>query len=441
MATESHILKADVGRASSVAWALLCVLALTQVILVARYSALKTSPVVPGKPAASQPTSAAPTSVPAPGQLQIIQPSPTAVSAAISPPEPGSLAPTAAATPPPPVIPTPSGPPPVGSLTLPGGIPTPASVPAPGSTFPSTPTQGTPPAVTPLPAPNSTGNATAAPPGSTSISPPPSSSRGPVINELDEYLRIARAVRELGDTQGAIETLRKADLKLPDEPEIIAETALTYEQMGLQDKAMASWRQIEALGAARGGRHYTLASRKISGAIAPGETDANKGPAPILPTIDRNRSLRLGTCLVSRDLDTTVGEKLVLRVPIINQSVQPIDTQKVDIDVFFFDRVDGQRVELTIADEPVSTWVSPPVDWAGAGEEQLDIVYHRPPLTETEVRAHGRRSYHGYVVKLYYQHRLQDAAAEPGDLLEFAAPPSGGPGPENTLLPPVSQSF
>lgn len=265
-----------------------------------------------------------------------------------------------------------------------------------------------------------------------------------MINKLDEFLRIAREVRDLGDTQGALETLRRADLEMPDEPAILAETALTYEKMGLRDKAMSSWKLIEALGPQRGGRFHTLASRKISGTAGAAETatpPAASGPAPILPTIDRNRALRLGPCLISRDLNTTVGERLVLRVPIIHQSVEPIDTQKVDIDVFFFDRVDGQRVELTIADEPVSTWVSSPVDWAGAGEEQLDIVYHLPPLSETELRAHGRRAYHGYVVKLYYQHRLQDAAAEPSDLLEFAAPASGAPGPENTLLPPVSQSF
>lgn len=258
-----------------------------------------------------------------------------------------------------------------------------------------------------------------------------------MINKLDEFLRIAREVRGLGDTQGALETLRRADLELPDEPAIIAEMALTYETMGLRDKATASWKQIQALGEKRGGRHFTLASRKLSGKPI---SAASEDATPILPTIDRNRSLRLGTCLVSRDLNTTSGERLVLRLPIISESIEPIDTQKVDIDVYFFDRVNGQKVELTIADEPVSSWISPPVDWSGAGEEQLDIVYHLPPLNETEIQAHGRRSYHGYVVKLYYQHRLQDAAAEPADLLEFAAPPSQ-PGLENTLLPPVSQSF
>ena len=43
------------------------------------------------------------------------------------------------------------------------------------------------------------------------------------------------------------------------------------------------------------------------------------------------------------------------------------------------------------------------------------------------------------MVKLYYQHRLQDVAAAPDDLLDFASPQPHVAGPENTLLPPVSQ--
>ena len=65
-----------------------------------------------------------------------------------------------------------------------------------------------------------------------------------------------------------------------------------------------------------------------------------------------------------------------------------------------------------------------------------------PPLLAIEgleIAAHGRRSYHGYVVRLYYQNKLQDVAAEPRDLLDFgASQPPVLPGGVNPLLPPVS---
>lgn len=430
MANQSHILKADVGRASSVAWALLCILAVIQVILVARYSI--TGNATQNKAAApdySRPTSQTPTSaVPEPGQLQVIAPPPTAVSAAISPPLPGSLMAGAPAPPSVAPAPAPSGPPAVGSLALSSGNPPPMPIPGQTPTMPAA-------SSAPVPTPTPTSGASITPPSS------PAAGFAP-INKVDEFIRIAREVREIGDTQGALETLRRADLEVPDEPAILAETALTYEKMGLNDKARASWKLVEALGAQKGGRHYVMASRKLSGSALPGDdssTSTDSGLTPILPTVDPNRSLRLGTCLISRDTSVTLGERYVLRVPIIRESANPVDTQKVDIDVFFFDRVNGQKVELTIADEPISTWIAPPVDWAGSGEEMLDIVYHLPQLSETELQAHGRRSYHGYVVKLYYQHRLQDVAAAPDDLLDFASPQPHVAGPENTLLPPVSQ--
>lgn len=105
----------------------------------------------------------------------------------------------------------------------------------------------------------------------------------------------------------------------------------------------------------------------------------------------------------------------------------------------FFDRVNGEKVAQTIADEPLSAWGSPPVDWSGIGEEPLNVTYFLPTLTPGEIAAHGRRAYHGYVVRLYYQHKLQDVAAEPRDLLDFGSPtPQTVPGGVNPLLPPVS---
>jgi hypothetical protein len=151
------------------------------------------------------------------------------------------------------------------------------------------------------------------------------------------------------------------------------------------------------------------------------------------------KALSLGACQANRDATITNGEKVLLQIPILRQGEQVIDPSQVDIDVYFFDRVNGEKVAQTIADEPVSTWASAPVDWSGLGEEPLNVTYFLPPLTPGEIAAHGRRSYHGYVVRLYYQNKLQDVAAEPRDLLDFgASQPPVLPGGVNPLLPPVS---
>jgi tetratricopeptide (TPR) repeat protein len=245
---------------------------------------------------------------------------------------------------------------------------------------------------------------------------------------LPELLDLAKQVRGLGDMQGALEVLRRADLRFPAQPEVLTEMALCYEQMGLNDKAAGLWRQLSAQDPNRAGGFRDLAQRRLN------------APAAGQPTPEGGQVLALGACRAQRDDGAANGEKVVLRIPILRQGNTPVDPAQVDIDVYFFDRVNGQQVAQTIADEPSSAWTALPVDWSGIGEEPLDVTYFLPTLTPGEVAAHGRRAYHGYVVRLYYQNKLQDVAAEPRDLLDFGLPTSRPEaGAAHPLLPPVAR--
>jgi tetratricopeptide (TPR) repeat protein len=245
---------------------------------------------------------------------------------------------------------------------------------------------------------------------------------------LLELLDLAKQVRGLGDMQGALEVLRRADLRFPAQPEVLTEMALCYEQMGLNDKAAGLWRQLSAQDPNRAGGFRDLAQRRLNAPMA-GQ-----------PAADSGQILALGACRAQRDAAVANGEKVVLRIPILRQGNSQVDPAQVDIDVYFFDRVNGQQVAQTIADEPSSAWTAPPVDWSGIGEEPLDVTYFLPSLTPGEIAAHGRRAYHGYVVRLYYQNKLQDVAAEPRDLLDFGLPTSRPEaGAAHPLLPPVAR--
>jgi tetratricopeptide (TPR) repeat protein len=258
---------------------------------------------------------------------------------------------------------------------------------------------------------------------------------------LAEMIDLAKQVRALGDMQGALEVLKRADLRFPSAPEVLAETGLCYETMGLTDRATSAWKQLAAMDPTRAGGYGDLAKRKLNleGELAP---PAGAAPAPDFSGDFGTKVLSLGACTATRDTQAVNGEKVVLRIPILRRGNATIDPAQVDIDVYFFDRVNGEKIAQTIADEPLSAWGAPPVDWSGIGEEPLEVTYFLPTLTPGEVAAHGRRAYHGYVVRLYYQHKLQDAVAEPRDLLDFGsasglpqAAPAGG---MNPLLPPVS---
>ncbi len=437
MTPSSTILAPDRERASAVAWATLGILALAQIAL-AVTSALSDDPGVakapPAAAAAEMPLTTPPTSVvPEIGQI-------AAPPTAIQPPPPGSLAapqaPTAA-----PVVS--NQPPPIGSFQQPSPAqPQPAApVPAIQPTLPP-PTPAAAPSMAPAQPPTSPAPPAAAAAAATAPAPdfskPQTVKPDPaaeLLRDVDYVVTTAKEIRGMSDMQGALEMLKRADQLNPDHPAIIAEMAQTYEQMGITDKATDNWRRIQLLGETRAGSYFALAARRLG--AGPAAT-----ASPLINTAagsDGEKRLRLGACQVKRDFATNNGERYVLRVPIIRAGSQTVDGQAMDLEVFFFDKVNGAHVAQTIAPEPVEAWQSTPVDWSGSGEETLDVVYHLPALSAAEIQQHGRRTYYGYMLRLYYNNKLQDVAAEPRDLLEFGSSPGAVPGGGNPLLPPVGR--
>jgi hypothetical protein len=254
-----------------------------------------------------------------------------------------------------------------------------------------------------------------------------------LLRDVNYVVTTAKEIRGMSDMQGALELLKRADELTPDHPAIIAELAQTYEQMGIAAKATDSWRRIQLLGTTKAGSYYELASRRLGTGPAAVAAPALSAPAGA----EGEKFLRLGACQVDRDLTVQNGERYVLRVPIARAGNRSINGQELNLEVFFFDRVNNVQVAQTIAPEPVETWQSAPVDWNGTGEEVLDVVYHLPALSDTEVQQHGRRTYYGYMLRLYYNNKLQDVAAEPRDLLEFGSTSGRTPAGANPLLPPM----
>lgn len=239
--------------------------------------------------------------------------------------------------------------------------------------------------------------------------------------QVREMVEAARAVRKLGDMQMALESLRAADLREPNHPEILSETAITYEAMGLAEKSETVWRSVITLGEAGAGGYFALAKAKIEG----------RESTPKTP--DRN-PVTLGACQIIPDKTVTNGQRLALRVPIIAAAGLDIDPSQMDIHVYFYDKVGTDRIEPTRADPPTPSWVSAPVDWK-EGEELVDFGYNMPELNSEELRNLGKRGFYGYVVKIFYQDRLMGVQAEPKALLDYKPRSVGPAGADNALFP------
>ena len=375
---ESSILTGTPGRAQTAAVGVLALLAIVQIGLLLR------SAFSPGKdlPAtlSSQPTPAVSSNPPTPGPF--------------SPPLPGQLANAAAA--------------PDTASDLASG-PSAFNPPAPGmlaGDLAPPPSASNPPVAT-APAPSRT---------APSIDP-----------EVAELLKTVAELRAAGETESILDLLRAAEGMDQNQPAVLHELALTHEQMGLNDVARSYWQRLEMLGTAGAGDLYALARQKLGrtdevAVIAP----PNATPVFPVPTASSGTvrsapgaALGIGSCQVVQDLTVKDGDRRVLRIPILRTGSATIDPNAVNVDVFFYDLVNGGKVEPTRADPPMFSWMAMPVDWSGLGAEPLDVVYHLPKLTMDEQVRQGLRQYHGYIVKVYYQNRLQATAAEPEDLLNM----------------------
>lgn len=107
------------------------------------------------------------------------------------------------------------------------------------------------------------------------------------------------------------------------------------------------------------------------------------------------------------------GKRLTLVIPIKAQEASHIKLAELMVHVLFYDLVNGHAIESTHADVS-SHWLNMPVNWTGRDTEELAVDYHlKPPAAGAP-----DRKYHGYIVRIYYQQRLQASTGEPYELLE-----------------------
>ena len=108
------------------------------------------------------------------------------------------------------------------------------------------------------------------------------------------------------------------------------------------------------------------------------------------------------------------GERFSLKVPLIPGPGEVIDPNQMILDVLFYDKVNDERIELTMADKPKYAYDTP--GNFQNGREVLSVLYNLPEFTPNEIAQLGRHVFYGYVVKLYYKNRLMGAIANPPDL-------------------------
>jgi tetratricopeptide (TPR) repeat protein len=239
--------------------------------------------------------------------------------------------------------------------------------------------------------------------------PVPLSALTPKVSpQFTELVEQGKLLRNTGDTAGALVKFREASALDPANAQAFAEQAYTYEKMSLYDKAAEQWKKVLSLGES-GGVLYSAAKSKLDMAMA--ETMRVVGPSGAARPIGEGKLIGLGTPVIQNEPDPASAKRFLLRVPILARSGQKISVKDMKVFVLFYDRLNGSDLASTAANVS-NRWGDPPADWSDGDMETLEVTYDLPPL---EGRGE-RREYYGYIVRLYYQDKLQDSYAEPAAL-------------------------
>lgn len=247
-------------------------------------------------------------------------------------------------------------------------------------------------------------------------------------SRLTDLLDQARALRERGDTSTAIIRLHEAQAIAPNNAIVISELAVTFEKMGLADKALEQWRRLYDMGESAG-IFYAAADAKLKNsqlAAAQATRDDSSGLADAERAKKEGVGLQPGAVLglvtptMVETSDPAAQKKFKLKIPLKARPNSSIDVSDVVIQVFFYDQLADGNIVQTNANVS-SRWSTLPADWKDDDIEILEVDYTQPkpdPAQFAEIRR-----YYGYVIRVYYKKDLQDMRAEPVVLLKRYPPP------------------
>jgi tetratricopeptide (TPR) repeat protein len=257
-------------------------------------------------------------------------------------------------------------------------------------------------------------------------------------SRVQELVQQGKQLRTKGDTQAAITRFREAQVIEPANPESTAELALTYEKMGLAERAGEQWRRIIALGEAAG-PYLMTANAKMDMAkleMLRNQPTSASGTLPSVPggtsdsgltsgntaaLIPEGKTLGVGDPSLVEGNDPGLSKKLTLSLPLLARPGRTVQVNQVVAQVLFYDTVNGKDPVKTAANVRYR-WGSPPADWANGRDEVLEVDYELPKPDPRDPRAQ-KRKYLGYIVRLYYRGELQDSRADPRTLGTQFPPP------------------
>jgi hypothetical protein len=285
--------------------------------------------------------------------------------------------------------------------------------------------------------------------------PAPASSAA--LSASDRLLKEATALRERGDTANALARLQEASQRDPTNASILAELATIYESIQLFDRANETWQKIHEIGPPAGALFELAESKLKTGASVassspPASTDTAGKPIDA-EGIPEGSVFGIADVTAEPITDPDAETNLRIKIAVRKRSGVAYEVGKLRINVFLYDVMDDDKVVLTDADTS-SEWLSPKHDWSDSDTETLIVSYRRSkthsvtseaaisaaaaavtpgkvsarskkrnqpsPSPEAQTSEGSHRKYLGYLIRVYYNDKLQTVRADPARLVNDA---------------------
>ncbi len=299
-------------------------------------------------------------------------------------------------------------------------------------------------------------------PAPTMAPAPTAAPSAPVAPTDDTLVKEAIDLSNRGDSATALNRLQQATEKNPKNAQAYAEMAKIYEAANSLDRSNEMWHKVREIGPSSGAV-YELADARLKRGVAatpaPAVTEATPAQVPPTPVasdgIPDGSTFGIAEITAAEAPDPDSDMNLLLKIGVKKRPNTVIDHTRVKIQVFFYDTVNDQDIKLTDA-EVNYEWLTPDHDWASAKPEVLAVTYVRPKnkarsqdtaLSEAAASLNpnkkgrtakpaapaadeaGRRKYLGYIVRVYYNDKLQAVRADPTKLLNLFPPPTTATSP------------
>ncbi len=219
--------------------------------------------------------------------------------------------------------------------------------------------------------------------------------------ELDRLIRKGVAAMTAGDMRLCILSFEQARTLNPNHPALLYYYGLAYDKLLNPNRARELYMKLFHM-RDRAGSYFERASRRLTYGLE--QPSAMRG------------KLSFGPHQVRHSYDENEGERVSILLPVLLAPGEEVRPSDLYVTFQAFDIVNGRKIEFARLAKPQMAWEKVTPTWED-WEENLQIDYAVPPLTQEELEAYGDLKYYGFTAKLYYKGEPLDCISSPSALI------------------------